>query len=214
MIRSLPVDDAGLTGFERIMILVVFVGAIILFLFYPGGGQDSDNVRTFPGGLVAESTYVSGDNLQQAGSIYGFPGVSRTVGKIPVKIMNEDSNRLGIIRLAVSLFIGDTGAIDMDRLRIELNTDNNHEILSQSAGSLLVCPNWTISGKYNLLPGRSADSDTWLEPGEQFEILLCPQEGIPPYGKFIVIMTPDGVAMPLKISRTVPFNIQPVMNLG
>lgn len=214
MIRSLHIDDAGLTGSELIMILVVTAGVIVLFLFYPGGGQDSANGRTFPGGLVAESMYVSGDNLQLAGSLYGFPAVSRTVGKIPVKISNEDAGRLGIVRLAVSLFIGDTGAIDMNQLRVEWNTDTRHEIISQSKGSLLGCPNWTISGKYNLLPGRTADSDDWLEPGEQFEILLCPQEGIPPYGKFIVIMTPDGVAMPLKISRTVPFNIQPVMNLG
>ncbi|WP_292349085.1 MULTISPECIES: hypothetical protein [unclassified Methanoregula] len=133
---------------------------------------------------------------------------------MPVQITNEDSDRLGIVRLVVSLFIGDTGAIDMDHLQVEWNTDTRHEIISQSTVSPLVCPNWTISGKANLLPGRTADSDDWLEPGEQFEILLCPREGIRPYGKFTIVMTPDGTAMPLKISRTVPFNIQPVMNLG
>jgi hypothetical protein len=196
------------------MILVVCAGVVVLFLLYLGGGPDSAGIRAFPGGLVPESMYVSGDNLQPAGSVYGFPAVSRTEGRIPVKITNEDAGRLGIVRLVISLFIGDTGAIDMDHLRIEWNSENNHEIISRSTGYPFVCPNWTISDKYNLLPGRTADSDNWLEPGEQFEILLCPQEGIPPYGKFSVVLTPDGVAIPLKISRTVPFNIQPVMNLG
>jgi hypothetical protein len=79
---------------------------------------------------------------------------------------------------------------------------------------MLVCLNWTISNKFNLRPGLTADSDDWLEPGEQFEITLCPQEGVSPYGTFALVFSPDGVAVPLSITRTVPFNVQPAMNLG
>ena len=63
-------------------------------------------------------------------------------------------------------------------------------------------------------PGRTAASGDWLEPGEQFDITLFPQEGVPPYGTFIVVFNTDGFAIPLSITCTVPFSIQPVMNLG
>jgi hypothetical protein len=79
----------------------------------------------------------------------------------------------------------ETGAIDMDRVTVKWNRETSHKIISRSTGPSLVCPNWAISGKYNLLPGRTADSDDWLEPGEQFELLLCPQGDSPkPYCSF------------------------------
>ena len=128
--------------------------------------------------------------------------------------MNENVGGLGVIRLAVAVFVGDTGAIDMNHLQVEWNTGKEHEFISRSMDVPLVCPNWTISNKFDLLPGRTADSDDWLEAGEQFEILLCPRDGIPPAGEFTLVLTPDGDAIPLKLSRTVPYSIQPVMNLG
>lgn len=88
------------------------------------------------------------------------------------------------------------------------------EPIIRTSSATLRCPNWTISGKYNLLPGRTADSDDWLEPGEQFELTICSSTGTSPYGLVMLTLSPDGVAVPLKISRTVPPRIQPVMNLG
>jgi hypothetical protein len=158
--------------------------------------------------------YVSGDNLQPAGNMYGFPSVSRTSGTIPVIILHQNPGKLGVVQQVVSLFMGDTGAIDMDRVQVQWKSEAGSEIISRITSATLVCPNWTISNKFNLLPGRTADSDDWLEPGEQFEIILCPQEGVSPYGTFTLVFSPDGVAMPLSITRSVPFNIQPVMNLG
>lgn len=214
MIRSSHCKDGGLTGFEFLILLGVIAGMTALFLFHLGERQNSAGERTFPGGLIAESMYVAGDTLQPAGSVYAFPAVSRTVGEIPVKFPNEDAGSLGAIRFVVSLFIGDTGAIDMNQIQVGWNTGKDHEIISRSTDVLLVCPNWTISNKFNLLPGRTADSDDWLEPGEQFEILLCPRDGIPPAGEFTLVLTPGGAAIPLKLSRTAPYSIQPVMNLG
>ena len=102
----------------------------------------------------------------------------------------------------------------MDRVQVQWNHDAGDEILSMTTSDIIVCPNWTVSNKYNMLPGRTADLDDWLGPGEQFEITLCPREGVPPYDMFTLVFNPEGVAMPLKVSRTVPFSIQPVMNLG
>ena len=69
----------------------------------------------------------------------------------------------------------------MDRVTVQWNREAGHKIISRSTAPT-VCPNWTISGKYNLLLGLTADSDDWLEPGEQFELLLCPQGGTPHMG--------------------------------
>ena len=64
-----------------------------------------------------------------------------------------------------------------------------------------------------MLPGCSADSDNWLEPGEQFEILACPSTGVQPYRTFTLTLSPDGSAMPHTVTRTVPPRMSPVMNL-
>jgi len=214
VIRHRQLADDGLTGLELVILLVVFVCITVILLVCISGGDPDDLVRSFPGGLVADSIYISGDNIQLTGNVYGFPSLSRTHDTTPVLIRHEDPGRLGVVRLAVSLFMGDTGAIDMDRVRVQWDREAGNEVISRTTSATLVCPNWTISGKYNMLPGRTADSDDWLEPGEQFEITLCPREGVSPYGAFTLMFSPDGVAMPLKVSRIVPFHIQPVMNLG
>jgi hypothetical protein len=63
----------------------------------------------------------------------------------------------------------------VDRITVKWNCEAGHKIISRSMTPTLVCPNWAITGKYNPHLGRTADSDDWLEPGEQFELLLCPQ---------------------------------------
>ncbi|MDO9325713.1 MAG: hypothetical protein Q7T80_12250 [Methanoregula sp.] len=131
-----------------------------------------------------------------------------------MRFRDPDPGKLGAVRIMTSLFMGDTGAIDMDRVNVSWAGAGSNEDLRQTSAQPLVCPNWTISGKYNMLPGRSADSDNWLEPGEQFEILACPSTGVQPYGIFTLIIHPDGSAMPLKLTRTVPPGIHPVMNLN
>jgi hypothetical protein len=54
--------------------------------------------------------YISGDNLHPVGNVYGFPPVSRVSGTTVVRIPHEDPGKLGIVRLAISLLIGETGA--------------------------------------------------------------------------------------------------------
>lgn len=205
--------EEALTGLGIVILIGVLVaGAVLVLVVFPGGTPNP--LRTFPGGLVAESTYISGDHLQTVGNVYGFPMTSRTTGPLRIMTVREDPNQLGIVRFTVSLFIGDTGAIDMDKVRVSWSQKQESEPLQKTPPQMLVCPNWTISNKYNMLPGRTADTDEWLEPNEQFEINLCPTTGIPPYGQFTITLRPDGVAAPLTIPRMAPARIQPVMNLG
>ena len=186
---------------------------MVILLVFISSGEISGGTRTFPEGAVAESAYVSGDHLQPVGNIYGFSAVSRILGDTEVRFEHPDPGKLGAVRMTVSLFIGSTGAIDMDRVDVSWTSRGSDEQIRQTTSRPLICPNWTITGKYNLLPGRSADSDNWLEPGEQFETLTCPSTSVQPYGIFTLIVHPDGSAMPLRITRTVPYGIHPVMNL-
>ena len=211
--RHKAYDDNAFTGLELVIVIAVLIGGMGLLLFFMSGGIPGW-IRTFPEGPVAESAQISGDHLQPVGSVFGFPAVSGMLGNTDVRFEHQDSGKLGIVRMTISLFIGDTGAIDMDRINMSWAVPGSAEPLGQTPPLPLVCPNWTITGKYNLLPGRSADFDNWLEPGEQFEILACPSTGVQPYTPFTLIISPDGSAMPVTITRTVPAVLSPVMHLG
>ncbi|WML67149.1 MAG: hypothetical protein METHP_00638 [Methanoregula sp. SKADARSKE-2] len=54
---------------------------------------------------------------------------------------------------------------------------------------MLICPGWSIAGKF-MLPGHSADSDSILEPNEQFELLIFPSDTTVPYQESTVIIDP------------------------
>jgi len=212
MQKPLSPEDA-FTGLELVILIVVLVAGTVFILMIAGGGAP-DLSRTFPGGVVAGSVYITGDHVQTVGDVYGFPMTSRTTGPLRIMTVREDPKQLGVVRFVVSLFIGDTGAIDMDRVRVSWNQADGSEEIQKTPPQVLVCPNWTISDKYNMLPGHTADSDELLEPNEQFEITLCPSGGVKPYGTFTITLHPEGVAAPLTIPRMAPPRIQPVMNLG
>jgi hypothetical protein len=63
--------------------------------------------------------YVSGDNLQPVGNVYGVPSLSRTPGTTPVVILHEDPGGLGVIRLGLWFFFVNTGAIDMSHVQMQ-----------------------------------------------------------------------------------------------
>ena len=212
--RNTSSNDEAITVLELVVILGVLVGGGAILLISMSSGETSGLIRTFPEGAAAESAYMSGDNLQPVGSVFGFPAVSGMLNKAEVKFTHPDPGKLGAVRMTISLFLGDTGAIDMDRVKVSWATRGSYEQIGQTTTLPLVCPNWTITGKYNMLPGHAADSDTWLEPREQFEILACPSTGVQPYGAFTLTLRPDGSAMPLTVTRKAPSIIHPVMNLG
>ena len=212
--RGVPHHEHAFTGLELVIIIVVIAGAMTFLLISLTGGEVPVFFRTFPGGLVAESAYMSGDHLQPVGSVFGFPAVSGIHGSAELMFAHPDPGRLGAVRMMISLFMGDTGAIDMDRVNVSWAGSGSYEQLQKTNTLPLICPNWTISGKYNMLPGRSADSDNWLEPDEEFEIIACPSTGFQPYRSFTLTISPEGSAMPLTVTRMVPSRVLPVMNLG
>jgi hypothetical protein len=206
--------EEAFTGLEAVIFVLVLLGISGVVLIVTNGGDAPGWVRTFPGGMVADSVYVSGDHMQPVGTVYGFPAVGRRAGKPVYYFARPDPRRLGAVQGMVSLFIGHTGAIDMDRVTVTWSGKNFSEQISKSDLVPLVCPNWTITGKYNMLPGHVADADNWMEPDEEFEILVCSSHGALPYETFTVTLSPEGTAMPLSITRTAPGRIEPVMRLG
>jgi hypothetical protein len=214
MIRRRVPGDGGLTGLEIVILAVVIITGLALLLTYLDISGSTDLSRAFPGGLLAESMYMTGDTIHPVGKVFGYPMVSGNVKNLSIITVREDPGELGVARVVVSLFMGDTGAIDMSRMSVGWDRAGSFELIQRTTSPMLVCPNWTISGKYNLLPGRTADADDWLEPNEQFELTLCASDGVLPYRTLSFTLKPDGAAMPLSITRPVPSAIQPVMNLG
>lgn len=213
MIRDQNGDNA-FTGLEVLILIAVLLAAAGVLLLFMGGGQQPGWVKTFPGGMVADSVYVSGDNMQPVGTVVGFPAVSRMNNKPLIVFSRPDPKKLGAVQAMVSLFIGHTGAIDMDRVSVTWSGNGYSEKIPQSKVLPLVCPNWTIAGKYNMLPGHVADADNWMEPDEEFEILVCSSHGARSYEYFTVTLSPEGTAMPLPLTRMAPGRIDPVMRLG
>jgi len=91
------------------------------------GGETPVWIRMFPGGMVAESAYLSGDHLQPAGSVFGFPAVSGALGNADVRFRHSDPGKLGAVRMTISLFMGETGAIDIDHINVSLKVSGSYE---------------------------------------------------------------------------------------
>ena len=80
--------------------------------------------------------------------------------------------------------------------------------------SQVICPNWTILRKLNMNPFRTADEDNILEPGESFDVFVCPTRPLLSYDTFTVIFKPPGAGLQFPVKRTVPAPVIPVMQLG
>jgi len=206
-------EDA-FTGLEVVILILVLLVAAGVFFVLTNSGETPVWAKTFPGGMVADSMYISGDHMQPVGSVAGFPAVSRMNNNPLFLVSRPDPRRLGAIQVMISLFIGHTGAIDMDKVHVSWSGDGFSEQIPRSDIQPLVCPNWTIAGKYNMLPGHVADADDWMEPDEEFEILVCSSHGARPYESFTVTLSPEGTALPLPLTRTAPGRIEQVMKLG
>jgi archaellin len=203
-------SDDAFTGLELVFVTAIVISATAFIFFH--GEKNSPDTASY-NGIVYGAMQITGGSLRQVGEATGYAAIDTSLSKIPVRFQKPDRNTLGALEITVSLLIGDMGGIDMDKTKILWMTGNKTEELSRSAASLLVCPGWTISGKYAMLPGRSADTDNILEPGEQFALLMCPAEGAAPYQQITVAISPQGDALPLPVRITTPARIKPVMLL-
>lgn len=166
-----------------------------------------------PRGIVPGAVTETENQLNVFGSIDGFPASTGSSGGVPVLRSNPDPRRLGAVRMTISLFLGNTGGVDMAQTNVTWTDSAGTEILSLTKRVPVVCPNWTIAKKYNVNPFKTADKDDVLEPGEQFDVFICPSDTLPPYEEFMVMFDPPGSGPRFPVKCTVPFMITTTMVL-
>jgi len=82
--------------------------------------------------------------------------------------------------MTVILFIGSNGGVDMERTGVQWTDSVGTETISMVSTPQVICPNWTILRKLNMNPFKTADEDTILEPGESFDVFVCPTRPLAP----------------------------------
>jgi hypothetical protein len=106
------------------------------------------------------------------------------------------------------------GGVDFDKVRVVWESGGIAETIPRKDSRPLVCPGWTIAGKFNMLPLKSANGDNILDPNEQFEIFACPTNTTVPYQQFSLTILPSGNMAPPIVSATVPPLVQPITSLS
>jgi hypothetical protein len=217
MIRNkgrLQSNEHALTGLELVILLVVAVvitgsigyGEISHGKTPPAGAQQRP-------GMVSTEIVATSNLITDPGGIYGYPAVDGTIDGVPVRFKGQNPAVLGAFELTIQPFMMTTCAIDMGHASVLWVSGTDQEKLSLVQTPVLICPNWTITKKFNYLPLKGADQDLFLEGSEQFTLLVCPAVHAAPYQEFtLTVMPANGEILPL--TRTVPFGITPLTNLG
>ncbi|MFA5236398.1 MAG: hypothetical protein WC362_00905 [Methanoregula sp.] len=207
---TLRTTEDALTVLGVIVIILgilVLVYGVLIFLS-PGEGG------TRQGGMLHSFASNSGDLMRPVGPAYVFSAVNGTPAGVSVRYPHPDSGRMGAAEMTVALFIGDMGGVDFDTVRVVWVSGGIAETIPRQDSRPLVCPGWTIAGKSNMLPLKTADSDNILEPNEQFEIFVCPANTTAPYQQFSLTIIPPGNTSPPIVSATVPPLVQPITRLS
>ena len=208
--RNRHTPEEALTGLGIIVIILVMIllvyGVLTVSLPWPGDPHKEGMVHTFAGN--------TGDLMRPVGPVHVFTAVDGTPSDVAVRYLHPDPGRMGAAEMTVALFIGDMGGIDFDKVRVVWVSDGIAEMIPQKDSRPLVCPGWTIAGKYNMLPLKSANGDNILDPNEQFEIFACPTNTTAPYQQFSLTILPSGNMAPPMVSATVPPMVQPILSLS
>jgi hypothetical protein len=209
-------NENGFSGLE----LIILLTAGILIFGYIGYGALVHGKMSAPGelqkqkqGMIPNTLIATSNLITDPGGITGFPAVDGTINGVPVRFRSQNPQELGAFVLTVQPFMMTTGAIDMGHASVIWVSGNDQEKLTLVQTPVLVCPNWTITGRGNFVPLKGADQDLLLEDTEQFTLLVCPARHAAPYQQFTMTVAPEnGEILPL--TRTVPFDITPVTILG
>jgi hypothetical protein len=208
--RNRDTTEDALTGLGIIVLILVLIllvyGALTVFLPWQGDPQKGGMVHTFASN--------SGDLMRHVGPVHVFTAVDGTPSDIAVRYPQPDPGRMGAAELTVALFIGNMGGVDFDKVRVVWESDGIAETIPRKDSRPLVCPGWTIAGKYNMLPLKSANGDNILDPNEQFEIFVCPTNTSAPYQQFSLTILPSENMAPPIVSATVPPMVQPIISLS
>ena len=206
--------ENAFTGLQLVIVIVLIViGAYGVFLF-TGSGTNAGGGQGEPTGILPLATGLTGNMLAAKSPLTGFPAVDGSSSNVSYFFSAQDPGKLGGVQTTISLFIGNMGAIDMDKVVVTLVANQNPVVIPKSGDPGKVnAPGWAITSKSNWLPYQSADADNLLEPNEEFGLLIVFPQGLPPYEKFTVTVEPQQ-AMPLILSGTTPPRITPVMSLS
>jgi hypothetical protein len=208
--RNRHTTEDALTGLGIIVLILVLIllayGALTVFLPWQGDPHKGGMVHTFASN--------SGDLMRHVGPVHVFTAVDGTPSDVAVRYPHPDPGRMGAAEMTVALFIGNMGGVDFDKVRVVWVSGGIAETIPRKDSRPLVCPGWTIAGKYNMLPLKSANGDNILDPNEQFEIFACPTNTTAPYQQFSLTILPSGNMAPPIVSATVPPMVQPVIPLN
>jgi len=197
--------NTGISAYESICVLVLFVIAFSIILSISHSYfQDG----LFSGGLIKGAISESGDSVRIYGTPIGYSSVSREIEGIHAIAYREDPNALGFFLISVTPIVGDL-SIDINRMKITIVSAGNELPVTLSTTASLGPGNWTIVGKYHMIPMHSADEDDILEGGEIFDLLISLPESFTPYQKFTIVLSPEH-GIPWKQELKVPPVIKPV----
>ncbi|MDD1703045.1 MAG: hypothetical protein LUQ31_08725 [Methanoregula sp.] len=211
MMQKPDADDRAVTGLELVVLVIVFIiivyfSSVTFFgILWPG----SNHGKGVLPGAISETSKL----LRVAGPVAVFSATNGNPSDVNAVYLHPDPTQMGSIEADVALFIGDSGGIDFDRVNIVWVSNGVTETIPRKDTRPLVCPGWTIAGKYNVIPMKSANDNDILEPNEQFAIFVCPANTTPAYQRFNVNIGGTGGMQSPFWGGTAPVMSSPVSSL-
>ena len=183
----------------------------ILLLY--GAGALFSPVSGTGGGILHAFMSDTGTMLRTVGSATAFSAVNGTPRDVDARYPVPDPGRMGSVEVNVALFLGSTGGVDFDNVRVVWVSNGIVETIPRVDARPLLCPGWTIVAKRNVIPLKAANGNDILDPNEQFEIFACPGNSTAAYQQFALYISPPGNLVRPLVSTSAPRMIHPVMRL-
>lgn len=204
-------NERAVTILELIAFVFVAIAMVYLVIVLATGqhptGSGGDQ------GLIPSVAGATGKTLRIVGSVTVFAAINNNPSDVAAQYPVPDSTRMGSLESNVALLIGDDGGVDFDKVNLVWIANGTAERIPRKDSRPLVCPGWTIAGKYNVIPLKSANSNDILEPGEQFLIFVCPETSIPAYQEFTVRIVDSGGYQSPFLGGTAPVMTGPLGSL-
>jgi len=204
-------DDRAVTVLELIVFVLVLIAVAYLFVSLTNGHHPAG-----PGGdqgLIPAVAGATGKTLRIVGTVTAFAAADNNPPDVASQYPVPDSTRMGSLESSVALLIGDDGGVDFDKVNLVWIANGTAERIPRKDTRPLVCPGWTIAGKYNVIPMKSANSNDILEPGEQFMIFICPSTPLSAYQQFTVRVENSGGVQSPFLGGTAPVMNRPVISI-
>ena len=204
-------DDGAVTVLELIVFIFVLIAVGYLFISLTNGQHPVTSGGDQ--GLIPAAAGATGKTLRIVGTVTVFAATNNNPPDVAAQYPVPDSTRMGSLESNVALLIGDDGGVDFDKVNLVWIANGTAERIPRKDTRPLACPGWTIAGKYNVIPMKSANSNDILEPGEQFMIFACPETPVPAYQSFIVRIEDSGGYQSPFLGGTAPVMTGPLGSL-